>query len=57
VLFIVWDEDDHTANNRVLALVVSPRNHDSLLATIEDLLGVGRLGNAVQAKPMTDLTG
>jgi hypothetical protein len=25
VLFIVWDEDDHTANNRVLALVVSPR--------------------------------
>jgi acid phosphatase len=67
VLFIVWDEDDHTANNRVLALVVSPRQghrvsdqpytHYSMLATIEDLLGVGRLGNAAQAKPMTDLTG
>jgi acid phosphatase len=65
VLFIVWDEDDHTDNNRVLSLVISPHqghkvsqqpyNHYSLLATVEDLLGVDRLGNAVQAKPMTDL--
>jgi hypothetical protein len=32
-----------------------PYTHYSLLATIEDLLGVGRLGNAAQAKPMSDL--
>ena len=65
VLFITWDEDDGSARNQVLTLVVSPKQshkvsdqpytHYSLLATIEDLLGVGRLGNAKQAKPMTDL--
>jgi phospholipase C len=65
VLFITWDEDDGGTDNQVLTLVVSPRQshkvsqqpytHYSLLATIEDLLGVGRLGNAAQAKPMTDL--
>jgi phosphatidylinositol-3-phosphatase len=65
VLFITWDEDDGTADNRVLTLVITPGRphrssqqrytHYSLLATIEDLLGVGRLGNAKQASPMTDL--
>ena len=28
---------------------------NKLLATIEDLMGVGRLGGAAQATPMTDL--
>jgi hypothetical protein len=65
VLFIVWDEDDGSAENRVLSLVVAPHQghhvshqpytHYSLLATIEDLLGVGRLGKAAGAKAMTDL--
>lgn len=65
VLFIVWDEDDGSANNAVLSLVVEPNrshlvssqpyNHYSLLATIEDTLGVGRLGQAARAKTMTDL--
>lgn len=65
VLFVVWDEDDGTADNHVLSLVVAPRQshrvsnqpytHYSLLATIEDLLRVGRLGQAVGATPMTDL--
>ena len=65
VLFITWDEDDGSADNQVLTLVISPHQghkvsdqpytHYSLLATIEDLLGVGRLGNAAQARPMTDL--
>ena len=65
VLFVVWDEDDGSAGNRVLSLVVAPNQshlvsrrpytHYSLLATIEDLLGVGRLGNAAQARPMADL--
>ena len=65
VLFITWDEDDGSTDNTVLTLViargVSHRSsshaytHYSLLATIEDLLGVGRLGQAAGAKPMSDL--
>lgn len=65
MLFITWDEDDFSTDNQVLTLVIAPDlhhreshqlyTHYSLLATIEDLLGVGRLGNAAQASPMTDL--
>ncbi len=66
VLFITWDEDDNTGgDNQVLALVIQPGvahrassrqyTHYSLLATIEDLLGVKRLGSSAQATPMTDL--
>ena len=65
VLFITWDEDDESADNRVLTLVVAPGlghrtssrqyTHYSLLATVEDLLGVKRLGQAAGASPMTDL--
>jgi phosphatidylinositol-3-phosphatase len=65
VLFITWDEDDGSGNNRVLTLIVMPGlnhlvsnlpyNHYSLLATIEGLLGVGRLGEAARARPMQDL--
>lgn len=65
VLFITWDEDDGSTENRVLTLVVAQGvshrsssqmyTHYSLLATVEDLLGVGRLGQAANAQPMTDL--
>src|SRR5579864_9445952 len=65
VLFITWDEDDESADNHVLTLVVTPGaghrvssvayTHYSLLATVEDLLGVGRLANAAHAAPMDDL--
>ena len=64
VLFITWDEGEDSANS-VLTLVIQPHpltheskrpyDHYSLLATIEDLLGVPRLGAAAQANPMTDL--
>lgn len=67
VLFVTWDEDDGSAGNQVLTLVVAQGighrlstkryTHYSLLATIEDLLGVGRLGQAAGAVTMTDLTG
>lgn len=65
VLFITWDEDDHSAGDNVLTLVVTPGgkytvsharyDHYSLLATVEDLLGVPRLANARQAAGMWDL--
>jgi len=64
VLFITWDEGEDNANS-VLTLVIhhDPLRHQStvaydhysLLATIEDSLGVDRLGAAAQATPMTDL--
>lgn len=64
VLFITWDEGEDSANS-VLTLVIhadplihqssKPYNHYSLLATIEDQLGVARLGQAAQSTPMTDL--
>jgi phosphatidylinositol-3-phosphatase len=65
VLFVTWDEDDNSADNTVLSLVVAPGvnhrkssreyTHYSLLATIEDLLGVRRLGQSAGVSPMTDL--
>ena len=65
VLFITWDEDDGSGANQVATLVVSPGqaghqsarryDHYSLLATIEDLLGVGRLGQSAAAQPMSEL--
>lgn len=64
-LFITWDEDDQSAGNQVLTLVVAPGmrhvvskrpyTHYSLLATVEDLLGVARLANAAHASAMSDL--
>ena len=65
VLFITWDEDDGSTDNQVMTLVVAKGaghrsstrryTHYSLLATVEDLLGVGRLGQAAGAAPMSDL--
>jgi hypothetical protein len=66
VLFIVWDEDDKQSGpNRVPLIVVSPNlkehqtgahyDHYSLLATIEDWLGVERLGDANKAQAIEDL--
>jgi phospholipase C len=63
-LFVTWDEGTD-ADNRVATLVIAPEtagrtsalryDHYSLLATIEDLLGLPRLGNASGARPMSDL--
>jgi acid phosphatase len=65
MLFITYDEDDTSADNRVLMLAIGPGlshrvstqayTHYSLLATIEEMLGVGRLGEAKNAPVMTDL--
>jgi phosphatidylinositol-3-phosphatase len=64
LVLITWDEGDDDANH-VLTLAIHPYptervsavayNHYSLLATIEDRLGLPRLGLARSAKPMTDL--
>ncbi|MEK6206532.1 MAG: alkaline phosphatase family protein [Chloroflexota bacterium] len=64
VLFIVWDEGD-ARSNVVPLIVASPAlesrrvegayDHYSLLAAIEDLFGLPRLGAARDARPLTDL--
>jgi phosphatidylinositol-3-phosphatase len=66
VLFIVWDEDDQKSGpNRAPLIMVAPNlkehqteryyDHYSLLATIEERLGVERLGEATDAKAIEDL--
>ena len=64
LLLITWDEADGS-DNHVLTLAIQPNprehasarayNHYSLLATVEDRLGLARLGRAADAKAMTDL--
>jgi hypothetical protein len=64
VLFITWDEGYDSANH-VLMLVIRPggvhqessayHDHYSLLATIEDRLGVPRLGQAAKASSLREL--
>jgi hypothetical protein len=66
VLFIVWDEDDKESGaNRVPLIVVASNlkkhqtdayyDHYFLLATIQDRLGVKRLGEADNAQAIEDL--
>jgi phospholipase C len=65
ILVITWDEDDGSASNRVplIALGASVQaggsdrqyDHYSLLATVEDMLGVSRLGAAASAITLSDL--
>jgi hypothetical protein len=68
VLFIVWDEQTGSTGGStipMLCIIISPLakagptatayTHESLLATIEDSFGVGRLGNAAQASPIRDV--
>jgi phosphatidylinositol-3-phosphatase len=70
LVIIVWDEDDLSGtlakDDPIPLFVLSPfaksggypspvhADHYALLATIEDSLGVGRLGNAASASPLTD---
>jgi phospholipase C len=64
LLLITWDEGDG-GDNHVLTLAIQPNplerssshayNHYSLLATVEDRLGLGRLGKAAATSAMTDL--
>lgn len=65
VLFITWDEGDAGDNNLVPLIVLTKDtatgridgqyDHYSLLATIEDLFGLPRLGAAATARPLTQL--
>jgi hypothetical protein len=64
LLFIVWDEGD--GRSSIVPLIVATPDsasvrvdtaydHYSLLAAIEDVFGLPRLGAAREARPLTDL--
>ena len=65
VLFIVWDEGDGGDTNLVPLIAgtstsapgesAAPYDHYSLLATIEDLFGLPRLGKAKDATPIAEV--
>lgn len=67
-LFITWDEGSR-GSERLATVVVSPRlvrpgfrsmvphGHASLLATIEDTFGLPRLGDAIDAAPLSEFFG
>jgi phosphatidylinositol-3-phosphatase len=65
VLFIVWDEQDTFVSTSVPLFVVSPiakrgptataYTHESLLGTIEEGMGLTRLGGAATASLITDV--
>lgn len=64
LLLITWDEsnagDEHVAllaiGQNLKGQIGTPMDHYSLLATVEDLLGVPRLGQANQATSLSQVT-
>jgi phosphatidylinositol-3-phosphatase len=65
LLVVTFDEDDSSADNRILTFVsgagvrpgryAQPVDHYGLLSTMEDVLGLARLGMAATAPPITDI--
>jgi phosphatidylinositol-3-phosphatase len=65
LLVVTFDEDDNTAENRILTFVsgarvrpgryAQPVDHYGLLSTVEDFYGLARLGSAATAPPITGI--
>jgi len=65
LLIIQWDENDGSAGNQVATIFVGPMvkpgkysetiNHYNILRTIEDMYGLGHLGNSATAKTISDV--
>jgi phosphatidylinositol-3-phosphatase len=65
LLVVTFDEDDESSANRVLTFISGagvrpgrynqPVDHFGLLSTLEGLYGLGRLGSAATALPITDI--
>jgi phosphatidylinositol-3-phosphatase len=65
IMFVLWEEGEAGDNNLVPLIIISKDSparrvetrydHYSLLATIEDLFGLPRLGAAATAQPLTPL--
>ncbi|MCX4745733.1 alkaline phosphatase family protein [Kitasatospora sp. NBC_01287] len=65
VLIVTWDEDDYTESNQVPTIVVGAHvtpgqysetiNHYNLLATLEQMYGLTKVGSSSTATPITDI--
>jgi phospholipase C len=65
LLIVTFDEDQGTTANHVATIFVGPMvkpgkysekiNHYNVLRTIEDMYGLGHLGNSASAPPITDV--
>jgi hypothetical protein len=65
LLIVTFDEDQGTVTNHIATIFVGQRvkpgkyteriNHYNLLRTIEDMYGLGHLGNSALAMPITDV--
>ncbi len=65
LLIVTWDEDDYTENNQIPTIIVGQPvkpgqygenvNHYNLLATLEQIYGLNRVGNSAGAAPITDI--
>ena len=65
LLIVTWDEDDYSENNQIPTIVVgagvktgkSAQNitHYSVLATLEQMYGLPRLGSSSSASPITGI--
>lgn len=65
LLIVTWDEDDYTENNQVPTIIVGQSvvpgkyttqvNHYNLLATLEQMYGLAKVGNSSSATPITSI--
>jgi len=65
LLIVTFDEDDNASDNHILTFVSGaavrpgrysqPIDHYGVLATVEDLVGLKRIGSATTATPMTGI--
>ena len=65
LLVITWDEDDHSAANRIPTMLVGPMvrpgryvehiDHDTVLSTLAAMYGAAVPGLAAQTPPITDI--
>ncbi|WP_035791872.1 alkaline phosphatase family protein [Kitasatospora mediocidica] len=65
LLIVTWDEDDYTESNQIPTIVVGAHvapgqysetiNHYNLLATLEQMYGLAKVGSSSSAAPITDI--
>jgi len=65
LLIVTWDEDDYTENNQVPTIIVGQSvkvghyseqvNHYNVLATLESMYGLSKVGASASASAITDI--
>jgi len=65
LLIVTWDEDDYTENNQVPTIFYGQNvvtghydeniNHYNVLATLEQMYGLAKVGSSSSATPITDI--